>query len=327
MALLPEFDSYYRQTLFPELSRVEALRIEAARKFERDRVIGYTLGFGIFIGCMGFFLTELPQLAEIGVGGLFFVRAAHLQRRPLSEPVWARYKHDIVPLLLSAVHDRFTLDPQDSFSREDYVTSGLTQRKIKAFRSKGVASISLPATTLRMGVVEVATKNWNWEAAPFFHGLMVEFTLPRAHPGKTVVLAEKSLKATLALADGFGSRVSVGDPAFAQRFAVASDRPDEARTLLNEPARRHLNDLRDRTDQAIRLSVVGDRVTMTLACGAIFEPKIEQSLLSFARLRDFCETVALVVALAEAMASPSERANPDAEPLSDLSGIGLPRAT
>lgn len=250
------------------VARLEILR-RAARRRQRLAVALFVLSFPVAIAAYQLkeiaFLLGLVMPVVIVIGALL---ARILWGEKTAESYHAAYREQIVPGILA------TLDPQaayrtDSLPREAFDATGLFPRDYNGYYGGGSISgshggLSYTSYPLR---VELDRDPRTRTRTAIFYGTLQMLSLPAPLRGTTIFTPRRdSMFKGLA---GGGEKPAPGvleipDEAFAARYTVTTDLPEEARHLLHPAFREVMLRLDQRFPAGVHARFHGGTLVLAL---------------------------------------------------------------
>jgi hypothetical protein len=133
-----------------------------------------------------------------------------------------------------------------------------------------------------------------------FRGLFFTAQFPKHFPGHTIVIPNQIQTKFNPLNYWRGEIVKLEDPEFNQLFCVYSSDQIEARYILSTNLMNRLVEFSKKAKRKVYLSFVEGKIYIAIKYNHnLFEPKLWQSMLSFAPLKEYFENLQLMISIVE----------------------------
>ncbi|MDM9381929.1 DUF3137 domain-containing protein [Chlorogloeopsis sp. ULAP01] len=133
-----------------------------------------------------------------------------------------------------------------------------------------------------------------------FQGLFFRAKFNKSFPGKTVVLPKLNKANINTISIGQGKVIKLEDPEFSKLYTVYGDNQVEARYILSTNLMEKLVKFRKKAGKNIYVSFVENMIYIAVESSEdLFEPKLYNSMLSFTPMREYFETIQLMLGIVD----------------------------
>lgn len=189
---------------------------------------------------------------------------------------------------------RSNLQEPDSFEQEDCVYGKIGNTNIF------FAEISAERVKANYNDISGLTVEENRNRQRIFRGLFFEAKFAKNFKGRAFVLP-KDLKSKATLINNWrGELVKLEDPEFNRIFRVYGDNQIETRYILSTNLINRLVNFHQKAKRKVYISFIQGFVYIAIRYDRdLFEPKLWQSMLSFAPLKEYYENLQLMIGIVE----------------------------
>jgi uncharacterized membrane protein YqjE len=218
------------------------------------------------------------------------------------------------PLFFSEVRASVKVDMEDNFevdrlllsSDSDYLDSIMsitwalrlffrTVKGLSYFIPRVIKGQSIDYQHFKREVIIGETTSFS-----VFQGLFFVADFNKDFRGQTLLLSHDISSKIQALHKGKGQAVSLEDPDFKKLFVVYSNDQVEARYILSTSLMERLVTFRKRANRKIQISFVDSLIYIAIAYEEdLFEPKLFSSMLDLAPLKEYFETLQLMLSIVD----------------------------
>lgn len=133
-----------------------------------------------------------------------------------------------------------------------------------------------------------------------FHGLFFEAKFAKNFKSRTFILPNNLKNKTPLINNWRGQLVNLEDPNFQHLFRVYADNQVEARYILSTNLMSRLVDFNQRAKRRVYISFIAGYIYIAIPYRRkLFEPKLWQSMLSFAPLKEYFQDLQLMIGIVE----------------------------
>jgi hypothetical protein len=303
-----ELTDYYYTELNENLTELEEERKAIIKRIAKAnntiRIVAFAILFIAIITGIG---MNIIAVIVIAFG------AAYIAKNIITKDYKRTFKRKIIKQLIGALDKNLHYNASGSVSQTHFKNSGLFSRSnIGLYRGNDHVRGTVDGVAIEFSDLDVLDKRGN----PFnktsldtiFHGLFIVSEFNKNFHGTTIVLPDRTEK-------HFGSiiaqwmqsnklehtqRIKLDDPEFEKHFVVYSDDQIEARYLLTSTMMQRLLSIKKRAKADLSVSFRGDRLYLAISFNRdLFEPDINQSLLSYKQANEYIKMLRLAIGTVE----------------------------
>lgn len=311
----PAFADHYRQHLAAPLAALEARRKRVGRRISWGAPIGAAVG-GVALLVVA---RAAPALALGGplVAAALAVAAllgALVAWAVLRDGISSEFRHRVIGPVASFIEPGLRYQKDAGVGQALFEASQIFAGGVDRYHSSDLVSGTVGGIPLELAEVNAEHRTTDSKGRAsynvIFRGLFVVAHFAGRFAGRTLVVPDfaphwrgRFGRSLQALGIGRpGSLVKLDDPEFERAFAVYSDDPGEARTILSPGVRRRILAFAPKTNSAVSLSFHDSRLFLAIALDRdLFEPPVFRSLLDPALVDEYLRDLQRAVGIVEAV--------------------------
>ena len=307
----PTFETYFDQTLAPELNALEDQRLVLVRQGFREGLIALAVvGLAIWAAAT----QAVPPLVTI-IALIAVVAAVGWRFSSSMKTYRADFKARVISKLVAFVDPNLTYTPDNFLGEEMFETSGLFDRKPDAYDGGDLVEGKLGATKIAFSEIHAQYRTTTVDAKgntqthwhTLFKGVFFVADFNKAFQSRTYVLpdtAEKLFGALgqklQALNPGRNQLIKLENPEFEHAFVVYGDDQVEARYILTPSLMERILHYQQRTGAELRLGFVEGCVFVAIPNSSdLFEPHVFSSIVSRGLLKDYLARLEIITGVVD----------------------------
>jgi len=310
VAKLASLMDYYYESMYPELKRLEERRLHILSKLKKSALI-----LSIVFLCLNWMVIEAAlmesthALAASAMGAvmifLFFYR---YEKKSYD----ACFKDNVIEKIITFIDPTLRYQKEAFISESEYRYSRLLPQTYDRFSGSDLVEGQRDGVALRFSALHVEekrqTKNNKDEWHTLFQGLFFVADFHKHFKGRTYIfpdIAERSFGGIGSWLQGLnhehGALIKLDHTAFEKQFVVYGDDTVEAHYILNHAFMERIVSFYEKERKNLFIGFVDGKMYLAMEhTQTLFEPKLTQSVLTFAHIKSYFERLEMVFGIVEA---------------------------
>lgn len=310
MAKLASLMDYYYESMYPELKRLEEHRLHILSKLKKSALILMVLFLGLnwIVNEMAF-MEGTHAFAATAMGGVMIFLLLYRYEKKSYD---ASFKDTVIEKVIAFIDPTLQYEKEAFIQESEYRYSRLLPQNYDRFQGSDLVQGHRDGVALRFSTLHVEekrqTKNNKDEWHTLFQGLFFVADFHKHFKGRTYVfpdVAERSLGGIGTWLQGLhkehGMLIKLDHTAFEKQFVVYGDDPVEAHYILNHAFMERIVSFYKKERKNLFIGFVDGKMYLAMEIAqALFEPKLTQSVLTFAHIKSYFERLEMVFGIVEA---------------------------
>lgn len=290
-----DFEGYYRDTLQPELERMEVLR---------RRLVGMSVGAVVIFGvCIVVVLgIGIPALwVFLFFPFVFFTTYVANEARLFK----ASFKPTIVKLVLGYFGEEFHYVFNGYIHKNIFVRSKIFGDSLPYYRGEDLIKGKVGNTAFELCELDVRDLSpIDGNLRTVFRGSFFHAELPEPFVGRILMIPDEDqphlMRTLKEMTRVGGFRVPVGNVRFESKFNTYADSATSVYNLLSDKVYEHIVDFREVANKKMYISILDSHIYIALSQPKdMLEPRLLSSNVDFELIREFYEDIDLLLRLVD----------------------------
>jgi hypothetical protein len=313
---MPSLEAFYQSELMPDLIQLEDLRKTAKRKMVPLVIVAVLFNLACLVLIVKADLKINLMMIALLISGvpLFAWYAKYFKGYK------DRFKAAIVPKIVAFIDPALNYEKDGRVPKAEFINSRLFTERPDRYAGDDLVSGTLGRTAIQFSEIQVdrvekhvtgsgSDRKTRTEVYPIFSGLFFAADFNKSFNTTTIVLPDKAEKRLGSLGQALqklnvqnGELIKLEDPEFERLFVVYGQDQVEARYILSTSLMQRITAYQTRAQKDIRLSFAGNKLYVAIAFDReLFEPTLMESLLDFARVKEYHDDMKLVIDIVEVL--------------------------